>query len=449
MLSQGILDHYRCLPSFFAFSLCGALSADKGYFRLGPSTIAYGRTSNGIREHRPQAPLYDVVQDIVITTKELRVPFDPTEVIDDLRLERYLGSPHNPYEKLVKEIYYCFRPLTNRALRRQIQRFQARGWQKSPFPHWPVDTTVEQICESLLLLSMRAKGFEQVPFVWFWPRGAQACVTMTHDVETADGRDFCAELMDVDDSFGIKACFQIVPEDRYAMPEQLLEAIRSRGFEIAVQDLNHDGRLFDNRPLFLERVARINSYAKQYSAKGFRSAVLYRNPDWYDDLDFSFDMSMPNVALLDPQPGGCCTVLPYFIGNILELPVTTTQDYTLFHLLGQRSIDLWKTQIDLILEHNGLAHFIVHPDYIQERDTKAVYLDLLGYLRELQGTTPLWVALPNEIDSWWRMRSRMSVVRNGDSWKVEGEGAERATIAFAKVVDNKLVYQLAQPAAVA
>jgi len=272
---------------------------------------------------------------------------------------------------------------------------------------------------------------------------------MTHDVETADGRDFCAELMDVYDSFGIKACFQIVLEDRYAMPEQLLEAIRSRGFEIAVQDLNHDGRLFDNRPLFLERVARINSYAKQYSAKGFRSAVLYRNPDWYNDLDFSFDMSMPNVAPLDPQPGGCCTVLPYFIGNILELPVTTTQDYTLFHLLGQRSIDLWKTQIDLILEHNGLAHFIVHPDYIQERDTKAVYLDLLGYLRELQGTTPLWVALPNEIDSWWRMRSRMSVVRNGDSWKVEGEGAERATIAFAKVVDNKLVYQFAQPAAVA
>ena len=143
--------------------------------------------------------------------------------------------------------------------------------------------------------------------------------------------------MDIDDSFGIKASFQIVPEERYSAPFNLMDTMRNRGFEVNIQDLNHDGRLFDNKEEFLRRASIVNKYAQLQKAKGFRAAMLYRRPDWYDNLDFSFDMSMPNVAHLDPQRGGCCTVLPYFIGRILELPVTTTQDYTLFHILNQRS----------------------------------------------------------------------------------------------------------------
>ena len=68
---------------------------------------------------------------------------------------------------------------------------------------------------------------------------------------------------------------------------------------------------------------------------------------WYDDLKFSYDMSVPNVAHLDPQRGGCCTVMPYFLGDILEIPVTTVQDYTLFSILDDYSIDLWKRQIEI------------------------------------------------------------------------------------------------------
>jgi hypothetical protein len=154
-------------------------------------------------------------------------------------------------------------------------------------------------------------------------------------------------------------------------------------------------------------------------------------------------MSFPNVAHLDPQRGGCCTVMPYFIGEILELPLTTVQDYTLFHLLNERSIDLWKRQIEIILAKNGLVSFIVHPDYIQEPDTMAVYHQLLAHLAELREQGNLWFALPGEIDTWWRARSKMSVVRDGESWRIEGEGAERAVLAFAKLVDDQLVYELA------
>jgi len=201
----------------------------------------------------------------------------------------------------------------------------------------------------LLLLSMQSQGVDRVPFIWFWPRGAGGCATMTHDVEGVTGRDFCRALMDIDDSFGIKAAFQIVPESRYAVSATFLDEIRRRGFEIGVHDLNHDGGLFDNRRRFLRRVGHINRYGKEYGAKGFRAGALYRRSEWYCDLEFSFDMSIPNVAHMEAQRGGCCTVMPYFIGKILEVPVTTTQDYAMFHLLDERSIDLWKTQIHRIL----------------------------------------------------------------------------------------------------
>src|SRR6185436_14464232 len=114
-------------------------------------------------------------------------------------------------------------------------------------------------------------------------------------------------------------------------------------------------------------------------AQGFRSAVLYRNVDWYDALEFSYDMSVPNVAHLDPQRGGCCTVFPYFVAKILELPVTTTQDYSLFHIINDYSIDLWKQQIALIRKNHGLISVIIHPDYIIETRARRVYTDLLGY----------------------------------------------------------------------
>ena len=129
-----------------------------------------------------------------------------------------------------------------------------------------------------------------------------------------------------------------------------------------MQGLCHDGNLFKSHDEFLRRATRINQYANRWSALGHRSPILYRNQDWYDAFDFSYDMSVPNVAHLDPQRGGCCTVMPYFINNVLELPVTTTQDYTLFNILKHYSIELWKTQTDLIMERHGLMSFIIHPD---------------------------------------------------------------------------------------
>ena len=442
-LIQAVRDRYRCSEEFVDFRLSGELSLDSGYFQFGPGTTCYGRSFNGSHQAQLSSPLCDTLPSVLFDGTQLVLPFNPNEVLDNLRLERYPSVQLGGYENALKSIYYWFRPFTNRSLRKYIQKLRAANWQMKRFPQWPVDTTVENICENLLQLSLRANGVDRIPFIWFWPDGARGCVSMTHDVETVAGRDFCAQLMDIDDAHGIKASFQIIPEGRYAVTPEFLGRMRDRGFEVCVQDLNHDGRLFDEREEYLRRVALINRYGREYGAKGYRSAVLYRKPEWYKDLDFSFDMSFPNVAHLDPQRGGCCTVMPYFIGDVLELPLTTIQDYTLFHVLNEQSIDLWKTQVEIILAKNGLATFIVHPDYIIEPETQAIYKDLLVMLSELRGREALWFALPREIDSWWRARSRMSIVKDGETRRIVGEGAERAVLAFAKVVDGKLIYELA------
>jgi len=170
---------------------------------------------------------------------------------------------------------------------------------------------------------------------------------------------------------------------------------------------------------------------------------MYRNIDWYDALDFSYDMSIPNMAHLDPQQGGCCTVLPFFIGNIVELPLTTTQDYSLFNILNDYSIRLWKEQIALIRQQHGLISFIVHPDYIIDQSARRVYTELLCYLHELRSKGGTWIALPSEIASWWRLRSELKLVKSGGAWRIEGTGSDRARLAYAVMVNDRISYKLA------
>lgn len=441
-LIRVLTERYRCPADFLKLELQSGLDDDAGFFQFGPSAICYGRSAPASRTRRVGANLYDVAADVQIDGSTVSLPFDPTEIVENLRLERYPGARTSLGRSIAKGLYYTLRPFLHDSIRAHIQKFQLRKWQTLSFPRWPVDFSVESICEQLLSLALRASGADRVPFIWFWPKRMDGCFVMTHDVEGEAGVDLCPELMDIDDSYGIKASFNVVPEGSYSVSTKFLNQIRDRGFEIGIQDLNHDGRLYDERKEFLRRANIINEYARKYGANGFRAAVLYRNPEWYEAFDFSFDMSIPNTARLDPQRGGCCTVMPYFIGQILELPVTTTQDYMLCQLLEEGSIDLWKDQVRLILDKNGLITFIIHPDYVARDGMAALYKDLLQYVRELRATRRIWLALPSEVDRWWRARARMQLVRNGDEWHIEGDGSERAVLAYARNVEGELMYEM-------
>ena len=367
------------------------------------------------------------------------LPFDPSQIVNNLCGEVYVCDWRQKCPSALARMYYLLRPALSVGVRRRLQRFHLRGWDKLLFPRWPVDCSVDNLFAQLMLLTLRATGVERIPFIWFWPESSSSCAVMTHDVETQVGRNFCAELMDIDDSFGVKASFQIIPEGRYDVSQEFLQSIRKRGFEVVIHDLNHDGHLYRDRKQFLERVAKINSYGEQYAAEGFRAGVLYRKQLWYDALKFSYDMSVPNVAHLDPQRGGCCTVMPYFLGNILEIPVTTIQDYTLFNILNDYSTRLWKQQIDIIMGKHGCMSFIVHPDYVKKPRGLAVYKELLDDLVRLRQERGVWITTPGEVNRWWRQRANMRLVENSQGWQIEGPGKERARIAYASEENGRLV----------
>jgi len=151
---------------------------------------------------------------------------------------------------------------------------------------------------------------------------------------------------------------------------------------------------------------------------------------------------VPTVSHLEPQRGGCCTVMPYFVSNLLELPLTTVQDHSLFYVLGQYSIDLWEQQVEMISAHHGLISFIVHPDYIVRDRERRVYQSLLEYISRLVEEHNVWSAFPAEIDRWWRDRSQMSLERQSGTWRICGPGSKSARLAYGSIVNGRLQYRL-------
>jgi len=447
---QALLDYYRIpVESLDVISLpTESGPGEIGFFQFGRGGLCYGRCKTGVAANAAGSAEFNALKDVLRHGTTIELPFDFTEVVENLRLERYRQQRNGRLELFatsepVRTFYYLIRKCLPFRVRRELQRIYFSDWKELPFPAWPVDFTVDTLHLEILRLTLEASAAKKLPFIWFWPDGAPSCLIMTHDVETSAGRDFTFKLMDLDDAHGIKASYQVIPEKRYEVPHEYISRIRRRGCEFNLHDLNHDGHLYSERVEFARRAAEINSYVHQYNTQGFRAGAMYRRQDWYDVFEFSYDMSVPNVAHLEPLRGGCCTVMPYFIGKILELPLTTTQDYSLFHILEDYSIDLWKQQLGLIRERNGLMSLLTHPDYLIERRARKVYESLLDYLRQMIACEKIWAPLPGDVDRWWRARSQMRLVPRGNGWEIVGQEKERAQLAYAVLDGDRLVFELA------
>jgi hypothetical protein len=163
----------------------------------------------------------------------------------------------------------------------------------------------------------------------------------------------------------------------------LRQELTANGFEVGIHDLKHDGHLFSSRRKFSRRAARINAYAREWGASGFRSGFMLRNLDWLHDLDVQYDASTFDTDPFEPQPQGRHTIFPFWVPNpngdsmryqrsaiesssegYVELPYTLPQDFTLFVLLQERTPEIWMRKLDWIAQHGGMALVDVHPDYL-------------------------------------------------------------------------------------
>ena len=220
--------------------------------------------------------------------------------------------------------------------------------------------------------------------------------------------------MDLEESLGFKSSFNFVAE-RYKVSQLLRDEIISRGFEIGVHGLKHDGKLFKSKKIFDERAERINHYLKEWGADGFTSPSMHHNLDWMHALKIEYDISTFDTDPFEPQPDAAGTVFPFWVQNnssengFVELPYTLPQDFTLFVIMMEKNINIWKDKLDWIVNNGGMALFNTHPDYMEftedddsnETYPSNYYKEFLLYVRD-KYEGQYWHTLPGEIARFWK-----------------------------------------------
>jgi glycosyltransferase involved in cell wall biosynthesis len=308
---------------------------------------------------------------------------------------------------LLRQTYYHVKPYLPLRIRMALRRQLAGHTRKYTQDVWPIK-----------------RGTNEPPGNWpGWPGGKQFAFVLTHDVEGRKGMERSEGLASLELERGFRSSFNFIPEGEYEAPRELRDKLSSRGFEIGVHDLKHDGKLYRSEGAFREQAQQINRYLAAWGARGFRSGFMHHNLDWLHDLNVEYDLSTFDTDPFEPQPDGVNTIFPFWVAaperaaqfpdgprrnGYLELPYTLAQDSTLFLLLGERSIKHWTQKLDWIAENGGMALINTHPDYLnlidegteQEVSVK-FYVELLEYVRS-RYTGQFWSALPREVAEYCR-----------------------------------------------
>jgi len=355
---------------------------------------------------------------------------DTDSAIEYLLTEQY-PIDHNRLiskSRLMKRIYYSLKPRLPRSLQLQIQKVSMHAHRSIRFPREPFEPLMPDLLDFHLEAIARARRSDRIPCMSFWPDGYQAAFCFTHDVETQYGYECLPELVELERTYGVRSTINIVPE-RYDWDIRFLSDLMKEGFEIGIHGLKHDMRLFESREIFEQRCEKLKKYSDQIGACGFRSPGLQRYYPWMKDLPGIYDSSFPDVETHLICPGGCCHILPWFIGKNekVEIPVTMPQDHYLFNLRTEASAKGWFDKWRIIRARGGLGCVIVHPDYI---DHKRMFEELLSLVTD---DSRVWVTTASEVATWWLERSRAELVEKDGGYFITG--SKRAQMGFLKTED--------------
>jgi len=356
------------------------------------------------------------------------LPFDPDEIVLGCRSESYrdASAPAGEHLKAVaRRAYYGVRPLMPRRLQISLRRGFSRVQARAAFPRWPVETALHDLADIVLRCAADAVG-GPLPYLAPWPRGRTWALVLTHDVETAAGRDAIGRVRAVEAAAGLRSSWNLVPE-RYAVPDRLVAELTAAGCEIGVHGLRHDGRDLESRRTLGRRLPEMHRWAERWGAVGFRAPATQRGWDLMPMLGFEYDSSYPDTDPFEPIAGGCCSWLPFFNDTIVELPITVPQDHTVFVIL-RRGGAVWHAKVEELSRRGGMALVLTHPDYLGDDAPLPAYE---RFVQAYSDDRTAWTALPREVSDWWRRRAATSLCHGADGWRAEGPAAADATIAFA------------------
>lgn len=355
------------------------------------------------------------------------LPFDPGEVMLNLWSERYTrfgrAAAMRHLRRLLIRGYYAIRPALPRRLQLRMRRAFAARQTVPHFPAWPAEHGLHELYAWLFATAAHV-ALAPVPFLDPWPDGRSWALVLTHDVETHVGYADMDLLRDPERLYGYRSSWNFVGE-RYEVGNDTVARLRDEGCEIGVHGLRHDGRDLASRRLLLRRLPAMRAYAARWGAVGFRSPATQRSWDLMRLLVFRYDTSYTDTDPYEPQPGGCCTYLPYFNGDLVELPITLPQDHTLFEILDHADGKLWIEKARELRDRGGMVLVLAHPDYARDARIAASWQALLA---EFAADETVWQALPRDVAAWWHERAESTLVRGDGNWVVSGPAAERGRV---------------------
>lgn len=360
------------------------------------------------------------------------LPFDPNEVVENFWSERYLaagpGQRVRALRRTLRLTYYRARPLLPRRLQILLRRHLARLQARSTFPRWPVETCMHDFFELMLAIVGDVIG-QAVPCIAPWPDGHDWALVLTHDVEGEEGFAALDRILELERGHGLRSSWNLVPQ-RYEVDDARVHELIAAGFEVGVHGLHHDGRDLESLTLWRQRLPAAYDAARRWGAVGFRSAAMHRKWDWMRLLSFDYDSSSPDTDPYEPQDGGCCTWLPFFNGQIVELPLTLAQDHTLFVILGQPDERAWVEKAEFLRGRGGMAMLDTHPDYLVDERIFAAYRRFLERFAEDETA---WRALPREVSAWWRRRAASWLEHDGEDWRLVGPAANEGRLVLVEI----------------
>jgi hypothetical protein len=353
-----------------------------------------------------------------------------------------------------KWLFYTTKPMIPRRVQIALRRRVARYIRQKNCHLWPIDPDSAHPPEGW-------KG---------WPDGRQFALVLSHDVDTFHGYKDVLKVVELEEKMGFRSCFSFVPERYGSISLDLLEELRGRGFDVAVHGLKHDGKLFLSKRMFDVQAPRINGYLKRWKTEGFTSPSMQRNLEWMTSLSINYCTSTFDTDPFEPEPDGVGTIFPFavFKGSseqkavsskqsgsqtpapstqnpdpgysfqnpepssenpepkfFIELPYTLPQDSTLFLILREKSIDIWRDKLDWIAEKGGMALLNTHPDYMACNDVGgrweeysiSLYKGFLEYAKDRYGGR-YWHVLPKQMARFWR--EKMVLTKNEKADKLGG-----------------------------
>jgi glycosyltransferase involved in cell wall biosynthesis len=219
--------------------------------------------------------------------------------------------------------------------------------------------------------------------------------------------------MKLEMKYGFRSCFNFVPEGEYQVSDSLRQTLDQAGFEVGVYGSNHEAKLHAPKSRFAAKAARIREYLRLWKACGFRCPMMHHRSAWLHELGVEYDASAFDTDPFEAELDGVATVFPFWVPGpngtgYVELPCTLPADFTLFVVLRERNIDIWKNKLDWIASRGGMVSLNTHPDYMCFDDSKRMrdefpvsyYEEFLRYARERYEDV-FWSAVPREASRFY------------------------------------------------